>query len=100
MSRHLQGPLLRFIVALLFGTGLFVVCLAPTAYAAGGATEGPRTHRQATQPQWGIYSGSYYQCCYPGKGEDVLLIHGVDGNGYGDDGNDPSGNCQVNFGPL
>jgi hypothetical protein len=99
MSRRLQESLPRFFLSLLFAFALLMGSTTTAALAASTAAQGTRLSSQASRPQWGIYgSSNIYQCCYTGKGEDVLLIHGVDGSYSGADGNDPNGNCQVNFG--
>lgn len=76
ITRHLP----RFIVSLLFAIGLLVGGMATPAQAATMATQTPKTGSQAFSPNWGIHPGSSYICCYTGKGEDVLFVHGVDGN--------------------
>ena len=97
MTQHLA----RFFVSLLFAVGILVGGLATPVSAASAAVHTTQKASTAIRPNWGPGvnpRGSQYICCYTGKGEDVLFIHGVDGSGAGADGNDPNGNCQNNFG--
>ena len=49
-----------------------------------------------SESQLGIHPGSQYVCCYTGKGEDVLFIHGVDGSSSGANGSGINGDCKAN----
>lgn len=113
MARRFTRQIPRFVVSLLFTLGFLVGGMATSAQAARAAGQAPNalnaaaqaltTGSMASRPQWGPLPnsrGSGYICCYTGKGEDVLLIHGVDGSYEGANGNDPNGNCHVNFGNL
>ncbi len=96
MSRRLTWRIPPFIVSFLFAFGLLVGGMTTPAQAASIAAQAPKTASQAVSPNWGIHPGSQYVCCYTGKGEDVLLIHGVDGSGSGANGSGANGDCRAN----
>ena len=91
LTRHLA----RFFVSLLFTVGILVGGLA-TPVSASTAAQTSQAANTALSPNWGIHPGSQYVCCYTGKGEDVLFLHGVDGSSSGANGSGINGDCRAN----